>query len=60
MTRGPLHTRRWTAEEVEQLRELATAGTPASVIARKLKRTLKAVRSRAKIEGIRLAESKGE
>ena len=60
MTRDPLHMRRWTAEEVRQLRELAAAGTPASIIARKLKRTLKAVHRKAESEGIRLAESKGE
>ncbi len=52
--------RRWKAEEVRQLRELAAAGTPASIIARKLKRTLKAVHRKAESEGIRLAESKGE
>jgi hypothetical protein len=48
------------AEEVQQLRELAAAETPVNVIARKLKRTLKAVRARAKREGIALAESEGE
>ena len=55
-----LHMRRWTAGEVQQLRELAAAETPVNVIARKLKRTLKAVRARAKREGIALAKSEGE
>ena len=59
MTRDP-HIRRWTAEELQQLRELAASGAPARVIASKLRRTLKAVRHKAKIEGIALAESKSE
>jgi hypothetical protein len=60
MTRKPLKPRPWTAEEVQQLRELATAGASASIIAQKLKRTSKAVRAKAKSEDIALPKGKSE
>ena len=59
-TRRSLGARHWTAEEVQQLRELATAGASASIIAQKLKRTSKAVRAKAKSEGIALPKGKSE
>ena len=43
---------RWTAEDVQQLRELAAACTPTRIIARKLKRTYGTVLVKAKSEGI--------
>ena len=60
MTRDPVRLRPWTAEKVQQLRELAAAGVPLKVIARKLRRTPKAVRHKAKNEGIALAGRKNE
>ena len=60
MTREPLHMPRWTAEDVQQLRELAAACTPTRIIARKLKRTPDAIWNRARIEGIALAGRKRE
>jgi hypothetical protein len=39
--------REWTAEDVRELRQLAKAKTPASQIARKLKRTEGATRQKA-------------
>jgi hypothetical protein len=59
MTRDP-HLHRWTAEEVQQLRELAASRAPARVIASKLRRTLKAIRHKAKNEGIALAGRRNE
>ena len=58
MMRESLHAPPWTAEDVQQLRELAVAGTPTIVIARKLRRSVRAVRMRAKAEGIRFAGRK--
>ena len=46
--------RPWTAEDVQQLRELAAAGIPAYVIASKLRRTREAILDRARTEGITL------
>ncbi len=60
MARDSLHSPVWTAEEVQKLRELAAAGTPINVIARKHGRTIQAVRHKAKREGVTLAGSKGE
>ena len=60
MTREPIHRLRWTAEDMQRLRELAAAGTSTRAIARKLKRTIRAVRLRAKSERIALTDSKGE
>ena len=45
--------RAWTPGELKQLRALAKARTPTKVIARKLKRTLFAVYSKMKREGVR-------
>lgn len=42
-----LKRREWTAEDVRELRQLAKAKTPASQIARKLKRTEGATRQKA-------------
>jgi hypothetical protein len=47
--------RAWTPGELKQLRALAKARTPAKAIARKLKRTLFAVYSKMKREGMVLA-----
>ena len=52
MTRESLNEPRWTAEELQQLCELAAAGASVSAIARKLKRTYGAVLVKAKSEGI--------
>ncbi len=56
MARIPGQMRRWTAEEVQQLRELAAAGAAVGVIAWKLKRSAEAIRDRARREGIVLAD----
>ena len=53
-------SRRWTAKELQQLRELAAADTSPHVIARKLKRTFKAIERKAWSEGIALPKSKDE
>ncbi len=42
-----LKRREWTAEDVRELKQLARAKTPASQIARKLKRTEGATRQKA-------------
>jgi hypothetical protein len=47
--------RAWTADEVEQLRELATGNTPVGVMSIKLGRSQDSIRSRARSEGISLA-----
>ncbi len=60
MVRQSLGSRPWTPEELRQLRELAAAGFPINVIARKLKRTSSAVRNKARKEGIARAESRDE
>ncbi len=60
LIRRSLGARHWTAEEVQRLRELATAGASVSVIARMLKRTRKAIWHRARSEGITLAGSRSE
>ena len=60
MARDPRHSPVWTAEEVRKLRELAAAGTPINVIARKLGRTIQAVRHKVKRERIALAGGKGK
>ncbi len=52
MKRESLNEPQWTAEELQQLRELAAAGALISAIARKLKRTYGAVLIKAKSEGI--------
>ncbi len=49
----------WTPAEIEQLRQMATAGISARVIARTLGRTLAAVQSRASAEGISNARRSG-
>ena len=59
MTRKSLRAL-WTAEELQQLRELAAAGAPTKAIAVKLRRSESAVRHRAKSEGIALARRKSE
>ena len=46
------HYLAWTAGELKQLRALAKAWTPTEVIARRLKRTLFAIYSKMKHEGI--------
>ena len=58
VTRPSNHYRSWTALEVKQLRALARAKTRAKEIGRRLKRTVFAVYSKAKHEGIVLASSK--
>ena len=60
MTRDPLKSPPWTAEEVQQLRELAATGASAKAIALRLRRSAEAVRVKAKIEGIALARRKSE
>ena len=63
MTRKSLRAPLWTAEELQQLRELAAAGASISAIARKLKRTYGAVLVKAKSEGIavtKIARNKRE
>ncbi len=55
-----LGSRPWTAEEVQQLRELAAVRTSVHAIAKKLGRTPKAIRHRAKSEGITLPRRKSE
>jgi hypothetical protein len=49
------HYRSWTPAEVKLLRGLARVRTPAKAIGRRLKRTVFAVYSKAKLEGIVLA-----
>ncbi len=46
------HYRAWTPGELKQLRTLAKARTPTKLIARRFKRTLFAVYSKMKHEGI--------
>jgi hypothetical protein len=60
MTRDPLKSPPWTAEEVQRLRRLAATGAPTKAIAQKLRRSAEAVRTKAKIEGIALARRKSE
>ena len=56
MAKGPSnHYRAWTPGELKQLRAHAKARTPTKVIARRLKRTLFAVYSKMKREGMVLA-----
>jgi hypothetical protein len=55
-----LGSRPWTTEEVQQLRELATARTSVHAIAKKLGRPAKAVWHRTKSEDITLPRSKSE
>lgn len=45
---------RWTAEELNMLRQLAETHTPARIIAQRLGRSEQAVRQRASAEGISL------
>ena len=52
--------RPWTDEEVQQLRELAAAGTPTNVMTRKLRRSANGVRGKMKNEGIPRAGTKDE
>ncbi|MGW1345134.1 hypothetical protein ACWCOV_29095 [Kribbella sp. NPDC002412] len=47
--------REWTAEDLEQLRELAGGHTPVGVMSVRLSRTEDAIRSKAETEGITLA-----
>ena len=56
MKRESLNEPLWTAEELQQLRELAAAGASISMIAQKLKRTYGAVRIKAKNEAIAVAK----
>ena len=58
MVRARLQTPRWTTEDVQQLRELAATGASARAIARVLRRTVRAVETKARNEGIALAGSK--
>ncbi len=61
MTRKSLRAPLWTAEELQQLRELAAAGASISAIAQKLKRTYGAVLMKAKSEDIAVTKiSKGK
>jgi hypothetical protein len=45
----------WTAEQVDQLRELAGGNTPVGVMSVKLGRTEDSIRSKAHAEGISLS-----
>lgn len=47
--------RAWTAEQVQQLRELADGNTPVGVMSIKVGRSQDAIRSKARAEGISLA-----
>ena len=47
--------RSWTADEVEQLRELADGNAPVGVMSIKLGRSQVSIRSKARSEGISLA-----
>ncbi|MBU5379512.1 hypothetical protein [Pantoea septica] len=51
--------RRWTVDELQQLKELA-ATTPPKVIARKLNRSYESVRQRASRSRIRFLEERSE
>ena len=46
--------KRWTSDDVRQLRELAAGNTPTGVIGLKLGRSEDSVRSKAQAEGISL------
>ena len=46
--------RAWTADQVQQLRELATGNTPVGVMSIKLGRSRDLIRSKARSEGISL------
>jgi hypothetical protein len=55
MPKSTINTGRpWSNDDVQRLRELARANTPAGVIGLKLGRTETAVRSKAGAEGISL------
>jgi hypothetical protein len=44
----------WTADEVQQLRELAESNTPVGIMSMRLERSEDAIRSKAQSEGISL------
>lgn len=48
------HNKRWTPQEVKQLKQLAAGNTPTRVIGIKLERTAAAVQGKAASEGISL------
>ena len=55
MVRQPIRNPPWSDSELAQLRQLAAEKMPTHDIAKKLKRTVSAVQSKASREGIALA-----
>ena len=54
MARQPLRNPPWSDSDLEQLRQLAAEKMPTRDIAKKLKRTVKAVQAKASRKGIAL------